>query len=64
MICNVPKQIISANGDHELLQMVSELDNERCVNEDTRPPRRWIVRSHIGWRVNETFFIKSVETSP
>ena len=64
MICNVPKQIISASGDLELLQMVSEPDTKQCANKDARPPRRWIVRSHISWRVNETTLIKGVETSP
>ena len=34
-----PKRTISASGGLGLLQMVSELDTERCVSKDARPPR-------------------------
>ena len=45
-----PKKIISASGGLVLLQMVSEPDTGRCASEDARPPKGWIVRSHIGCR--------------
>ena len=44
----------------ELLLVVSEPNTERCANED----RRWIVRSHIGWRGEQNIPCMSVETSP
>ena len=34
MICNGLKRTIFASGGLELLQMVSEADTERCVNDD------------------------------
>ena len=46
MIRNGPKRTISASGGLGRLQMVSELDTERCTSEDVGPPREWIVRSH------------------
>ena len=55
MIRNGPKRTISANSGLELLQMVSEPDIQWCASEDARPPKGWIVRSHIRWRGDETF---------
>ena len=48
------KEDIFAGGELELLQMVSEPDTRRCASEDAGSPRRWIARSHIGWRVLRT----------
>ena len=62
-IHNRPKWTISASGELELLQMVSELDTGQCASEDAGPPRGWIVRSHIGWRGEQSIPYKSVETS-
>ena len=39
VIRNELKRTISASGGFELLQMVSELDVERCASGDTEPPR-------------------------
>ena len=58
------KWTISASGELRAIQMVSELDTGRCVNEDVGPPRGWIVRSHIGWRGERSLPGKGVETSP
>ena len=44
------KRTISDSGGLGLLQMVSEPDMKRCVSEDVRPRRGWIVRSHVDWR--------------
>ena len=60
-----PKRKISVSGGPELLQMVSEPDTGRCVNEEVEPrkgwirggmsartlgpERGWIMISHIGW---------------
>ena len=44
--------------------MVSEPDTGRCVSEDAGPSRGWIVRSHIGWRGEQSIPYKGVETSP
>ena len=44
------KRTISVSGRLELLQMVSEPDTGRCANENARPRKGWIVRSHIDWR--------------
>ena len=63
-ICNVPKQTISASSGFGALQIVPELDIERCASEDARPPRRWIVRYHIGWRGERNILYKGVKTSP
>ena len=41
-IRNGSKRIISVSGWFWLLQMILELDAERCVGED--------VGTHIGWR--------------
>ena len=43
--------------------MVSESDIELCANEEVGPSRGWI-RSHIGWRGEESIPFKCVETSP
>ena len=48
MICNGPKRTISASGGLGMLQMVLELDTERCASEDASSQRGWIVRSHIS----------------
>ena len=40
MIRNGPKRTMFASGEVGLLQMVSELDTERCGNEDAGLPRR------------------------
>ena len=50
MIRNGPKRTISASSGLGLLQMVLEPDTGQCASEDAGPPRGWIVRSHIGWR--------------
>ena len=39
-IRNEPKWTITVIGGIELLQMISELDTERCAIKDTEPPRR------------------------
>ena len=39
-IHNGPKRTISANSGLGLLQMVSEPDTGRCVNENAKHPRR------------------------
>ena len=57
-IRNGPKQTISASSGLGLLQMVSEPDIGRCVSENAGPEGEWIVRSYIGWRGDETFFIR------
>ena len=44
---NEPKRTIFASGG---LGLLHESDIVRCASEDVRPPRGWIVRSHIGWR--------------
>ena len=44
--------------------MVSEPDIERCASEDVGPQEGWIVRFHIGWRVERSISYKGVETSP
>ena len=62
VICNRPKKTTSASSGLELLQMVLEPDVERCANEDARPLRRLIVRSHISWRGELN--IPGVEISP
>ena len=49
-IRNKMKWTISVSGGLEMLQMVSESDIGRCASQDARPPRGWIVRSHIGWK--------------
>ena len=64
VICNGPKRTISANGGFGPLQMVLEPGTERCAMEDTRSPRGWIVRSHIGWRGERSIPYKGVETLP
>ena len=67
------KRTIFVNGGIELLQMVSEANTRRCVNENVElrkgwtlcgvpartlcPEAGWIVRSHIDYW-NETFFIR------
>ena len=55
------KGTISASSGLELLQMVSEL--VWCASEDAGPPSGWIVRSHIGWRGEQSIPCKGVETS-
>ena len=59
-----PKRTISVSDGLELLQMTSELDTGQCVSEDVGPQRKWIVRSHIGWRGKRNISYKGVETSP
>ena len=75
-----PKKTIFVSGGLGLLQMVSESDIRRCVNEETEseggwtrggvpartfgPEGRWIVRSHIGWGGEQSILYKSVKTSP
>ena len=46
-----------------LLQIVLELDNGRCANEDVGPLRGWIVRSHIDGREEQSIPYMGVETS-
>ena len=41
--------------------MVLESDTVRCANEDAGTRRRWIVRSHIDWEGNKSFFIRIVK---
>jgi len=62
-IFNVSKWTIFASDGHELLQMVSELENKYCVSEDVGLQGRWIVRSHIGWRGKRNIAYKGVKTS-
>ena len=57
------KSIISASGELGLLQMVSEPNTGQCASEDAGHPRGWIVRSHIGWRGEQSITYKGVETS-
>ena len=64
MIRNEPKQTIFVSSGLGLLQIVSEPDTKRCTNEDAGPQGRWIVRSHIGWRGEQSIPHKDVETSP
>ena len=40
------------------LQMVLESDIGRCVSENVGSQRRWIVRSHIGWKKEQNIFYK------
>ena len=54
-ICNGSKRIMFVSGGLGLLQMVLELGTERRASEDTEAQEGWIVRSYIGWRVNEIF---------
>ena len=56
-----PKRTISASGELELLQMVLEPDTERCASKDVGPQRRWIVKSHIGWRGERSISYKGVK---
>ena len=46
-----------------MLQMVLEPDTERCATEDAGPQGGWIVRSHFGWRGEQSIPYKGVETS-
>ena len=62
-ICIGPKRTISARSEIGLLQMVLELDDEWCANEDVGPREGWNVRSHIGSRGKQNIPYKSVETS-
>ena len=58
-IRNEPKRIISASGELGLLQMILELDTERCASEDARSPKR--VDCEIPPRLEsgtKTFLIK------
>ena len=64
MIRNGPNRIISISIGLGLLQMVSEPDTERCANKDTRSPRRWIMRSHVGLRVEQNISYKGMTSSP
>ena len=57
MICNESKRTISTSSELELLRIILEQDTGPCASEDARPPKGWIVRSHIGWRGNEAFLI-------
>ena len=59
---NGPKWTISASGRLGLLQMVSEPDTIQCANEDAGPLKGWIVRSHIGWREEQTIPYKGAGT--
>ena len=63
-IRNGPKKTISASGGLELLQMVSKPDTGRCASKDTVPQEEWIVRSHIGWRGEQSILYKGVKTFP
>ena len=63
-IHNGPKRTISTSGGRELLQMVLEPDTKQYVSEDAGPQGGWIVRSHIGWRGEQSIPYKGVETSP
>ena len=63
-ICNRPKQIIFASGGLGLLQMISVSDTGQYVSDDGRPPRGWIVRSHVSWRGERSISYNSVEISP
>ena len=53
-----PERTISASGGLERLQLVSKLDIKWCASEDVGPRRGWIVRSHIDWTGEQTFFTK------
>ena len=50
-ICSELKRKISASSGLGRLQMVSKPDIGQCANEDVGPQRGWIVRSHVGCRV-------------
>ena len=49
VIHNGPKWTISASGEFELLQIVSELDNKQCNSYDTGPLRE--VNCEISYRL-------------
>ena len=41
-----------------LCEISRQLKRRTSVSENTGPKRRWIVRSHIGWRCERNFFIR------
>ena len=45
-----PKRTISASGGRGPLQMILELDIERCVNEEAKPRRGW-TRGDVSTRM-------------
>ena len=45
-------------------KMVTEPDIEQSASENAGPPRGWIVKSHLGWRGEQSIPYKDVETSP
>ena len=48
------KRTISASGGFRPLQMLSKSDIEQCVSENVVHGRRVVVRSHIGWREEQS----------
>ena len=63
-MCLVMQRTMSASGRFELLQMLLELETERCARKDAGFQVGWIVRSHIDWRGERSKHCKGVVASP
>ena len=59
-----PKRTISASSGFGLLQMVLVQMSGSVPVRMLSPEGGWIVRSHIGWREEQSILYKGVETSP